>query len=172
MGRWIRNAVIVSFALIIGGAILLAIGMAVGSGEPPQAAPGERITFRPGVDIPVPVGVGLVILGGVVAWWSLIRRRPPGRSGHWGFWAAVASALINPVVVLPAYWITRAFTGEIPMDWGTPFEFAWIILCLAAIGLGITAARRDPARRGLLLVPAVVGAFVLTFALAEVVVPH
>jgi len=164
--------VVASLALLLAGVALLAFAMVVNATYHPVAPPGERIGFRWWVDIPMPLGAGLVVLGGAVAWWSLIRRRPPGRSGRWGFWLAVGSALINPVVVLPTYLIWWAIVDEMPADWGTPFEFIWLGMCLAAMGLGVAASRRDPARRGLLLIPAVIGAFVLTFALAEVVVPH
>lgn len=163
---------VAAFSLLLAGLVLIAVAMVVNATYHPVAPPGERITFRWWIDIPMPVGGALVVAGGVVAWWSLIRRHPPGRAGTWGFWLAVASALINPVVVLPAYLIWRAVVDDMPGDWGEPFEFTWLLMCLAAMVLGAVAARRDPARRGLLLVPAVIGAFVLTFALAEVVVPH
>lgn len=163
---------VLSFALLLAGAALLAFAMAVNANYHPVAPPGERIMFRWWVDIPMPVGAGLVIIGGAVAWWSIIRVRPPGRTGRWGFWLGVGSALINPVVVLPTYLIWWAIVDEMPGDWGTPFEFLWLGMCIAAMALGIASARRDHERRGLLLIPAVIGAFVLTFVLAEVLVPH
>ncbi len=172
MSRWARNPVVTSLALLVAGVLLAAVATAVNAAYDPVEPPGGGDGFRWWIDIPVPVAGALVVIGGAVAWWWLIRRRPPGRAGRWGFWIAVAAALFQPLIVVPTYLIWRAAVDEMPGDWGGPFELIWVAMCLAAMGLGIASARRDPSRWGLLLLPAVVAVFVVTFALAVVIVPR
>ena len=75
------------------------------------------------------------------------------------------------LAVLPAYLIERAIRGgEVPGDWGEPYSFIWLASILVAIILGLVA--REPGRRGLLVIPAVIGAFVLTFIIGEFAIPH
>ncbi len=163
---------VASLALLGVGGLLAVIATVVNAVYDPAEPPGGGTGFRWWIDIPMVAAGALVVIGGVVAWWSLVRRRPPGRSGRWGFWVAVAAALFQPLIVFPTYLIWRTVVDEMPGDWGGPFELIWVAMCVAAVGLGIASAWRDRSRRGLLLLPAVVAVFVITFALAVVIVPR
>jgi hypothetical protein len=57
-----------------------------------------------------------------------------------------------------------------PEGWGQPIAPFWMAAGLAAAILGIVA--KEPGRRGVLVVPFMIGALVLTFWLGEILVPH
>lgn len=170
MSRWARDPVVIALALLAVGVVLVAAAMVADAAYHPVAPPGERITFRWWTDIPMPAGGALVILGGAVAVASLARHRLGTRIGRWAMLLGLISALVNPLVALPAYLITRALRGEIPPDWGTPFELIWVISGVLAMVMGVIA--REPRHRGILLIPAVLGIAVLTFIIGEVALPH
>jgi hypothetical protein len=150
-------------------ALVVASGLVVNAWPPGEGDGTSGIGWTMAVLMPL---AGALALGaGVVAVVSLWRVRLVTRTGKWAVGVGLFSALVNPVVVLPAYLIERAVRdGEMPGDWGEPYSFAWLASIVVAIILGAVA--REPGRRGLLVAPAVIGAFVLTFVIGEFAVPH
>jgi hypothetical protein len=137
---------------------------------PPREADGAS---GPGWTMAVimPLAGMLALVAGAVAVVSLWRVRLVTQAGKWAVGVGLFSALINPVIVLPAYLIERSIRGgEMPGDWGEPYSFVWLASIVVAIILGAVA--REPGRRGLLVAPAVIGAFVLTLVIGEFAVPH
>lgn len=165
-----RNPLVDAFALDGAAVLLVAIASGVVSAWPPrEAGPAAGVGWS--TAILMALAGALALAAGVVAVVSLSRRRLVTRTGKWAIGVGLFSALINPVVVLPAYLIERAIRGgEVPGDWGEPYSFIWLASILVAIILGLVA--REPGRRGLLVIPAVIGAFVLTFIIGEFAIPH
>ena len=165
-----RNPLGVALALDGVAVLLVAITSVVVNTWPPrEASPSVGVDWS--MAILMPLAGALALAAGVVAVVSLSRRRLVTRTGKWAIGVGLFSALINPVVVLPAYLIERASRGgEVPGDWGEPYSFIWLASILVAIILGLVA--REPGRRGLLVIPAVIGAFVLTFIIGEFAIPH
>ena len=168
--RLMRNPLIVAFALDGVAVLLVAIASGIVSAWPPrEASPAAGVGWS--MAILMPLAGALALTAGVVAVVSLRRQRLVTRTGKWAIGIGLFSALINPAVVLPAYLIERAIRGgKVPGDWGEPYSFIWLASIITAIILGLMA--REPGRRGLLVIPAVIGAFVLTFVLGEVAIPH
>ena len=168
--RWSRNPLAVALALDVLAVALVAISAVVVNSWPPrESGPSRGLTLA--MDIIMPLAGVLALAAGVVAVVSLVRHRLVTRTGKCAIGVGLFSALVNPVVVLPAYLIERAVRGgEVPGDWGEPYSFVWLASIVVAIILG--AAAPEPGRRGLLVAPAVIGAFVLTFVIGEFAVPH
>jgi len=150
-------------------ALVVASGLVVNAWPPREADGLSGIGWTMAVLMPL---AGALALGaGVMAVVSLWRVRLVTRTGKWAVGVGLFSALINPVIVLPAYLIERSIRGgEMPGDWGEPYSFVWLASIVVAIILGAVA--REPGRRGLLMAPAVIGAFVLTLVIGEFAVPH
>jgi len=112
----------------------------------------------------------VAIAAGIIAAVSLARARLHSRAGRWATGLALVNALLMPVVgvsVTAGAWLVGY---DLPEGWGQPIVPFWMTAGLAAAILGIVA--KEPGRRGVLVVPLMIGAFVLTFWLGEILVPH
>lgn len=120
-------------------------------------------------DDPVPsllalLAVGAAVAGGAVAAWALAREPLATRAGRWGLGLAVAL-----LVSFPVLW-TITLIRDVTYGWAEP-----IIPLQAAAGLGavvLGAVAREPGRRGLLLIPFVLGTVALAFTLGDLIVPY
>ncbi len=98
-------------------------------------------------------------------------RRPLGTAaGRWAARLALANALLMLVVGLSVVSVARLVGAHLPDGWGQPIAPVWLATGLAAAILGALAGERG--RRGLLVVPFMIGAFVLTFWLGEILDPN
>jgi hypothetical protein len=112
----------------------------------------------------------VAIAAGVVATVSLVRSPLRSRAGRWATGLALGNALFLPVVGgvgAAGAWLVGQ---NLPEGWGQPMVPLWMAAGVAAAILGIVADERG--RRGVLVVPFMFGALVLTFWLGEVLVPH
>lgn len=112
----------------------------------------------------------IAILAGAVAMGSLVRTPLKTRAGLWATRLAVTSAVLVPVigvVVTAVAWLAGL---DLPDGWGQPLAPVWLVTSFAAGVLGVVA--REPGRRGILVLPFMVGAFVLVFWIGEVAVPQ
>lgn len=106
--------------------------------------------------------VSAVTAGGVAAW-GLVRDPLTTARGRWGAGLALVYAVSFPVM----WSITLAF--DLKADWPETAIPVQALVALGAAGLG--AAAPEPERRGLLLIPFIVGATALAFFLGDIVVP-
>jgi hypothetical protein len=83
---------------------------------------------------------------------------------------ALVNALLLPVVGLSVVAVARLIGADLPDGWGEPIVPVWLATGLGAAALG--AAAKERGRRGLLVVPFMIGAFVLIFWLGEILEPH
>lgn len=106
---------------------------------------------------------GVAIAAGVVAAQALIREPLQTSRGHWALRLALGLTASFPVV----WGITLAF--DLDADWLDSVIPLQVLVGLATAGLGATA--REPGRRGLLLIPFVIGVAALAFFLGDLIVP-
>jgi hypothetical protein len=76
---------------------------------------------------------------------------------------------MQPLAVA-VYLLLRLFGLELEEGWGQPIVPFWLAIGLIAAVLG--AAAPETKRRGLLVIPLMIGAFALVFVVGEVTVPH
>jgi hypothetical protein len=118
---------------------------------------------------PVPDGLAVLALAaaiaaGAVAAGALVREPPRTRAGRWAVGLAIAFTLSFPVLGL----ITAALGLE--QGWAEPVVPLQMAAALGAMLLGAVA--REPDRRGLLLIPLVIGASALMFFLVSNLFPY
>lgn len=118
---------------------------------------------------PVPDGLAVLALAaaiaaGAVAAGALVCEPPRTRAGRWAVGLAVAFTLSFPVLGL----ITAALGLE--QGWADPVVPLQMAAALGAMLLGAVA--REPDRRGLLLIPLVIGASALLFFLVDQLFPY
>ncbi len=119
---------------------------------------------------PVPDGLAVLALaaaicGGAVAAAALLREPPRTRAGRWALGLAIAFTVSFPVLGL----ITAVL--RLDQGWAEPVAAPLqIAVALGAIVLGALA--REPQRRGLLLIPLVIGASALMFFLTDLLFPY
>jgi tellurite resistance protein TehA-like permease len=135
-----------------------------------SAAPDETFFSDPFPAALVLAAASLAILAGVVAGVALVREPLRTREGRWAMRVAVVSALSLPVIAAIAAGIAWAVGVDDPAVIAQPLVPLWTLASLAAAVLGTTA--HEPGRRGILVVPFMLGAFVLVFWLGEALVPH
>ena len=111
----------------------------------------------------------LVVGAGLLALVSLLREPLHGRRGTWAIRLGVFNALLMPVLGLVTEFAT-VVGSPLPTGWGEPLVPLWVATALGAVALGAVADERR--HRGLLMLPALLGAAVLTFWLGEVLSPH
>lgn len=126
-------------------------------------------------DDPLPAALVLLaataaVAAGVLATVSLVRDPLRSRAGRWAMWLALLSALMFPAVAASVTAVAWLVGYDLPDGWGDPIAPFWLLTALAATVLGVRA--NEPGRRGLLILPVVIGAFVLTFWLGEILAPH
>ncbi|HEU0246760.1 MAG TPA: hypothetical protein VFR38_06695 [Gaiellaceae bacterium] len=82
----------------------------------------------------------------------------------------MTSAVLVPVVGVVVTAVAWLAGLDLPDGWGQPLAPVWLVTSFAAGVLGVVA--REPGRRGILVLPFMVGAFVLVFWIGEVAVPQ
>jgi multisubunit Na+/H+ antiporter MnhC subunit len=136
----------------------------------PQDPPNETFFSDPLPAVLLLTAASVAIAAGVVAGVSLWRTRLRTRAGRWATRLALANTLFLPVLGVAG--ITGAWLVgyDLPDGWGQPFVPLWMATGVAAAILGVVA--KEPGRRGILVIPSMIGAFVLIFWLGEILVPH
>jgi hypothetical protein len=134
------------------------------------AAPDETFFSDPLPAALILAAASLAILAGVLAGAALVREPLRTREGRWAARLAVVNALFLPVLAAVAAGIAWAVGIDEPALLAQPLVPLWTLAGLAAAVLGATA--REPGRRGILVVPFMLGALVLVFWLGEALVPH
>ncbi len=135
-----------------------------------EDTPNETFFSDPATAALMLTAATIAIAAGTVAGVSLARARLESRAGRWATRLALVNALAMPVVglsVMAGAWLVGY---DLPEGWGQPIAPVWLAAGLAAAVLGVVA--KEPARRGVLVVPFMIGAFVLTFWLGEILAPH
>ena len=110
-----------------------------------------------------------VISSGVLALVDLLGHRLTTRTGIWAFRLAVVNCLMLPLSVV-VYLLLLLVGLKLEEGWGQPMVPFWLAIGLVAAGLGIFAP--ETRRRGLLMIPLMIGAFALVFVVGEITVPH
>jgi hypothetical protein len=118
---------------------------------------------------PVPDGLAVLALAaaigaGAIAAGALVREPPRTRAGRWAVGMAIAFTLSFPVLGL----ITAALGLE--QGWAEPVVPLQMAAALGAMLLGAVA--REPDRRGLLLIPLVIGASALMLFLVDLLLAY
>jgi len=108
-----------------------------------------------------------MIGGGVVAAVSLVRSPLGSRVGRWATGLAVVNMLLLPVAALSVIAVAALADIDLPEGWGQPIFPVSVLIGLAAVIAGVRA--KEPGRRGLLVVPLMIGAFVLVFVIGELI---
>jgi len=112
----------------------------------------------------------LAIVAGAVALRSLVAEPLRTAAGRWAWRLAAVNALLLPAIGLSVTIVAWLAGVGLPDAWGQPLVPAWVLIGVVAGLLGAVA--REPGRRGLLVVPFMLGALVLVFWVGELVVPH
>lgn len=110
------------------------------------------------------LALAAAILAGVVAAGALLREPPRTRAGRWAVRLAIAFAVSFPVLGL----LTEALGLE--QGWAEPVVPLQLATALGAMLLGAVA--HEPDRRGVLLIPLVIGASALMFFLVDLLFPY
>lgn len=106
----------------------------------------------------------IAIVAGAVAGWVLAREPPRTRAGRWALGLAIVLALSFPLLGL----ITAAL--DLELGWAEPVAGLQLAAAIGAVALGAVA--REPQRRGLLLIPLVIGTSALMFVLTDLLFPY
>ena len=150
-------------------ALFVAFAIAV-QRDAPQGSGGEGFFSEPVPAALLLTAASLAVAAGVVAAVSLVRVPLRSRSGRWASRLAVVNALLMPLVAVSVTTVAWLVGYDLPEGWGEPIAPVWLLSGLAALVLGVRA--KDPGRRGLLVLPLMIGAAVLTFWLGEILDPH
>jgi hypothetical protein len=156
---WLRRALgLDALAVLALGALSALLGI---RGD--RRGPDDGFLADPAAAILALVTFGAAVAAGGVAAWALAREPPRSRPGRWGLGLALALVVSFPVLWALALALDRTYDWVGPF---VPFQFA------AGLGAAILGAlAREPGRRGLLLIPFVIGTAALAFALGDMVVP-
>jgi hypothetical protein len=124
-----------------------------------------------------PVAAALIILAGVAvissgfaALIDLLGHPLSTSPGRWAFRLALLNCLLLPVVALLVTAIAALAGAKLEEGWGEPIMPVWFIVGAGAAVLGAIAPEHR--RRGLLVLPLMIGAFALVFLIGEFTVPH
>lgn len=150
--------------------ILLVLAGYIVSHQGPQDTSANGFFGQPLPGILVLAGACAAIAAGVLATIALRREPLRSRRGRWATRLALVSALLVPAIAIPVATIAWLAGIDLPDDWGQPLAPLWILTVITAVGLGAFCG--EARQRGLLILPAVVGAFVLTFLVGEILVAH
>lgn len=164
-----RTATPVRWALSLEavGVSLFAIGVAILSTVEPDPTD-EGFFGKPGYAALMLVAVIALLAAGVVALVTLVRDRPETPRGRWAFRLAVACSLALPLMgVVEGFF--RLIDHRLPVGWGEPAMPFVLLAVIASVGLG--AASREPGRRGLLMLPLILGSFVVVFVVGDMIFP-
>jgi hypothetical protein len=165
-----RSVVVFALALDAFSVTLFAALLTVFTIRGPGDSPPETFASDPLPAVLLGSAASIAILAGAVAIGSLVRDPLTTNAGRWATRLAVVSALLVPVVgvvVSAGAWLAGL---DLPEGWGQPLVPIWFVTSVTACVLGFLA--REPRRRGVLVLPFLVGAFVLVFWIGELAVPH
>lgn len=160
---------LVPFGLLLLAVLLFIPVTILVTGGPPDE-PQETGFFAEPLPALLLVAAGIsVVASGGLALVDLLGRRLGTRPGVWAFRLAVVNSLIQPLTGI--IYILATLVGlELKQGWGQPIVPFWFAIGLIAAVLGAVAP--EPRRRGLLVIPFMIGAFALVFVVGEVAVPH
>lgn len=160
---------LVPFGLLaVAVALFVVVTFLVRSG-PPDEPQGSGFFADPLPAVLLILAAVSVIASGVVALIDLLARRLTTRSGRWAFRLAIINCLLQPLTGV-IYLLLRLFGLELEEGWGQPIVPFWLAIGLVAAVLGAVAP--ETKRRGLLVIPLMIGAFALVFVVGEITVPH
>lgn len=128
-----------------------------------RRGPGDGFFADPLPAVLALAAFGVAIAAGLVAARALIREPLHTGRGRWALRLALVLTASFPVL----WGITLAF--DLDADWLESVIPLQMLAGTAAAGLGATA--REPERRGLLLIPLVIGVAALAFFLGDMIVP-
>jgi hypothetical protein len=111
-----------------------------------------------------------VISSGATALLDLLGHRLSTGLGRWAFRLALVNCLLIPVAALLVTAIAGLTGAELDEGWGQPIMPIWFIVGAAATVLGAIAPEHR--RRGILVLPLMIGTFALVFLIGEFTVPH
>jgi hypothetical protein len=137
---------------------LAALAAAVVLIETRDGSQGVVASVFAGIAFTVAIGAGAVCA------WGLIREPLRTRAGRLAVVLAVAFTVSFPALGI----ITAAL--DLDSGWAEPVIPVQIAAALGAVVLGAVA--HEPGRRGLLLVPVVIGASALMFVLTDLLFPY
>lgn len=164
------SALVVALVLDAVAVVAFGVNVVTLSRRGPDDPIAESPLDTPLVTLLFLVAVLAALAAGLVAGRSVARAPLGTRRGRWAVRLAVAGALVVPAVGLSIAGVARALDATLPEGWGQPLVPVALLPGLAALVLGATA--QEPGHRGLLVLPLMVSATVLTFLLGEVLVPH
>jgi hypothetical protein len=115
---------------------------------------------------PLPDGLAVLafaaaLAAGVVAAWALVHEPPRTRAARWALGLAIAFVASFPVLAL----LTVALGLE--HGWAEPVVRPALLLATGLGAMVLGAVAREPGRRGLLLVPLLIGEGALTFIVGD-----
>lgn len=111
-----------------------------------------------------------VISSGLTALTDLLGHRLTTGTGRWAFRLALLNCLLLPVAALSVTAVTWLAGAKLEEGWGQPMMPVWFGLGVVATVLGVMAP--EAKRRGILVLPLMIGAFTLFFVIGEFTVPH
>lgn len=157
--------------LLLGSSVLLflAVALVVSTGQPENEATGSFFSEPIPAILMILAGVA-IISSGLAALIDLLGHRLSTGPGKWAFRLAILNCLMLPVAALSVTavaWLVGAKLGE---GWGQPIMPVWFASGALATVLG--AAAPEDRRRGILVLPLMIGAFALVFLIGEFTVPH
>ena len=160
-----RSALVWALALDAAGIVLLGIVLATLASSQPD--PDAGFFDEPALALALLAGAAALVGGGVVAAVSLVRRPLTSGPGRVAVRLAVAAALVVPALAVVVGLARLVLDRDVPAELVSPLA---TLLGIAAVVVGARAP--EPGRRGLLVVPFLVGVVALTFVLGEALVPH
>lgn len=156
--------------LLLGVAVVLfVIVILLVTSGPPDEPQGKGFFAEPLPAVLLIAAALSVIASGVLALVDLLVHRLSTGTGKWAFRLAIVNCLLQPLSVA-VYLILLLFGLELEEGWGQPIVPFWLAIGLVAAVLGAVAP--ETRRRGLLVIPLMIGAFALIFVVGEITVPH
>lgn len=157
------------FLLGIAIVLFVAVVITVTAHRPAGEATGSFFS-EPVPAVLMVLAVVAVISGAATALIDLMSHRLTSARGRWAFRLAIVNSLLLPVTALAVTAIAALGGFELEEGWGQPVMPVWFVLGSIATVLGAIAP--EPRRRGMLVLPLMIGAFALVFVVGEVTVPH
>jgi hypothetical protein len=164
-----RRSPFVPFLLLGVAVVLFVIVILLVTSGPPDEPQGKGFFAEPLPAVLLIAAALSVIASGVLALVDLLVHRLSTGTGKWAFRLAIVNCLLQPLSVA-VYLILLLFGLELEEGWGQPIVPFWLAIGLVAAVLGAVAP--ETRRRGLLVIPLMIGAFALIFVVGEITVPH
>ena len=168
-GRVTVRSPLIPFVLLAAAVVLFVIVTILVRAGPPDEPQEKGFFADPLPAILLMLAAVSVISSGAIALIDLLADRLTTRPGRWAFRLAVVNALLQPLMGV-AYVLATLLGFDLEQGWGQPIVPFWMAIGLVAAVLGILAP--EARRRGTLVIPLMIGAFALTFAIGEITVPH